>query len=143
MSSGVRALALTLLLTAAGCGLIDSPKYPDVSGTYTIEVRFDQTVLDNLNGSGELIIDQRNRDEPNLYGGTVLTVRWTRPIGAFESHYNQYFTAGTVTEDGSVRFLVDVSGRYWEFTAAPTAEGFTGRHTLPEAWSGTWTAIRK
>jgi hypothetical protein len=136
----VTARAATLLVAAAlaACDILDPPRYPDISGSYTIEVRFDGR---DWVGTGDLLIRQEDRDEPTLSGGAVIALRWSLGGRPLETSYtNVHFTGATVDEAGAVRFGLNQSGYSWTFTGTRTGEGLAGEHDYAGLGSGTWTA---
>ena len=146
-------LASATLCTAGLAAACDgasnnSPAFPDVHGTYTLEITFDAPYPFNASGDGSVTIVQPDRQLPELTGKAAarsLAVgregRWDRLVEA------------SVGGDGTVQFVLEgphtylagPNGDRWWFAGTVTGDVLTGSQGLEfngGLWLGTFRAVR-
>jgi hypothetical protein len=117
--------------------------FPQVSGIYSIQGRFDGLTADEAAFAGTLILDQASRHSGDLTGSLTMTIS---AQGAVNSTGEAPLESASVTQQGAVSFRLGPSpASGWTFTG--TLVGgitITGTHTLTDgqtaSFPGTWTA---
>ena len=117
--------------------------FPEVSGVYSIQGRFDGLTADQAAFAGTLILDQASRQSGALTGSLTMTIS---AQGQANSTGAAPFESASVSQEGAVSFRLGPSPTAgWTFTG--TLVGgitITGRHTLTDGQTGsipgTWSA---
>ncbi|MFL5460051.1 MAG: hypothetical protein ACJ8A6_03725 [Gemmatimonadales bacterium] len=150
ISTSRRTVASTLVsLALSSCGGDGGDStgpdngFPEVSGVYSIQGRFDGLTADEAAFAGTLILDQASRQSGDLTGSLTMTIS---AQGQVNSTGEAPLESASVTQQGTVSFRLGPSpAAGWTFTG--TLVGgitITGTHTLTNgqtaSFPGTWTA---
>jgi hypothetical protein len=146
-----RVVATFLLVSSvAACdnATSNSPRYPDVQGTYTLEVTFDVMIPNFASGGGSVTIGQADRSSPALTGSATVYTQ----VAGVEDQWDR-LTQASFGEGGMVSFAVEGPATYvqgpltnrWGFVGSFSDDVITGSHGLElngSLYTGTFRASR-
>ena len=136
---------LAVALLACGDGSTDPPPFPSVSGTYDVELTFDDFPPSTIHGSGTLTFAQPDQSSGELTGSANVALVINGSVDDMTEVSHAF-----VTRDGTIHFRLGAltPPTTWRFegTVPNGSATISGRHVLEgegERYSGSWSATRQ
>lgn len=136
---------LAVALVACGDGTTDPPPLPSVTGTYDVELSFDDFPPSTIHGSGTLTFAQPDPGSGELTGSANVTLVVDGAVDVMTEVSHAF-----VTRAGTIHFRLGAltAPTTWVFEGTVPNGGATiaGRHVLAgegESYPGSWSATRQ